>query len=478
MVLADTQTKTKTQTKTDPDLVAHLLRRAGFGADAAEIARYAALEYDDIVDRLVHPERFDDVDDELLGRYYPHLVANKDNPAVWNGRWIYRMLNTERPLQEKMTLFWHGILATGWTKSEHTPSMVNHVQMLRSNCLANFRQILLELSRDPAMIFWLDNNENHGASINENYGREILELFSMGIGNYTEDDIKNAARAFTGWTFTQPLPLYPFGHYEARFLYREDDHDAGEKEFLGNRGNFDGKDIIDIIARQEATARFVSRHLYAFFVADDAQVPAWSIQGPRDPQAIQTLVDAWFENDADIRHVMSVLLKSDFFKNARYEKVKSPTEFVANVLKVSGDHRYPDPGLETFEGTLMAMGQKLMDPPTVEGWHTGKEWIDGGTLTERVNFAVDTLSDTAKPGFRNLVATLQASEQPVPEGAFVQAVLEFLCRLEVSDETRATLQAHAITQGPLDFAADADDAEKRVVQMLALAVATREFQFE
>ena len=465
-------------TKTDKDLVAHLLRRAGFGADAAEIERYAGIPYDDIVDRLVNPEQCIDVPEDLLGRYYPHIAANKDNTAVWNGRWIYRMINTDRPLQEKMTLFWHGILAAGWTKSEHTPSMVNHMQMLRENCLQNFRTILVELSKDPAMVFWLDNNENHGNAINENYGREILELFSMGIGSYSEDDIKNAARAFTGWTFTQPLPLYPFGHFEAEFLYREDDHDAGEKEFLGNKGNFNGDDIIDIIARQEATARFVSRHLYSFFVADEAQVPAWSIQPPRDPEAIQTLVDAWFESDADIRHVMSVLLKSDFFKEARYERVKSPTEFVANVLKISGDYRYPDPGLEAFEGTLIAMGQKLMDPPTVEGWHTGKEWIDGGTLTERVNFAVDTLSDTGKPGFRQLIDTLSGLDQPVAEGEFVDAVLTHLCRLVVSDETRGTLEAHAITQGALNFVTDPEGSEKRVLQMLNLAVATREFQFE
>ena len=464
-------------TKTDTDLIAHLLRRAGFGADTSEIAKYAAMDYDEVVDRFVNPELYEEVEDDLLGRYYPHLAANKDNPAVWNGRWIYRMLNTERPLEEKMTLFWHGVLATGWTKSEHTPSMVNHVAMLRANCLGNFRTILLELSKDPAMIFWLDNNENHGRSINENYGREILELFSMGIGNYTEDDIKNAARAFTGWTFKQPLPLYPFGHFEARFVYREDDHDPGEKEFLGQRGEFNGEHVIDIIARQEATARFVSRHLYSFFVADEAQVPAWSIQDPRDPEAIQTLVDAWFESDADIRHVMSVLLRSDFFKEARFERVKSPTEFVANVLKISGDYRYPDPGLESFEGTLIAMGQKLMDPPTVEGWHTGKEWIDGGTLTERVNFAVDTLSDPSKPGFQELVDELSSDEQPISPSVFVQAILDHLCRLEVSDETRATLEAHAITQGAPHFDDDPEGSIQKVVQMLTLAVSTREFQF-
>ena len=124
------------------------------------------------------------------------------------------------------------------------------------------------------------------------------------------------------------------------------------------------------------------------------------------------------------------------------------------------------------------MGQKLMDPPTVEGWHAGKEWIDGGTLTERVNFAVETLSDTSKPGFRELVANLKACDQPVYEGVFVDTVLRHLCRLEVKDETRGTLQAHAITQGALDFDNDPEGSEKRVLQMLNLAVATREFQFE
>ena len=469
-----------TQTKTDLDLVAHLLRRAGFGADTAEIERYSIKSYDDIVDDLVNPERFPDIEDDLLGRFYPHIAANKDNPGVWNGRWIYRMINSQRPLEEKMTLFWHGVLATGWTKSEHSPSMVNHIQMLRENCLANFRTILLELSKDPAMIFWLDNNENHGQSINENYGREILELFSMGIGNYTEDDIKNAARAFTGWTFKQPLPLYPFGHFEAKFIYREDDHDNGEKEFLGHKGNFNGEDIINIIAQQEATARFVSRHLYNFFVEDEPQVPAWSIQPPNNPDAIQTMVNAWFESDADIRHVVSVMLKSDFFKEARMKKVKSPTEFVANVLKVSGDYRYPEPGLEVFEGTLIAMGQKLMDPPSVEGWHTGKEWIDGGTLTERVNFAVETLSDASKPGIRMIIDKIRNMESPITPEKFVDSILESLCRLDVSDDTRDTLIAHAYEAGDLKFASEIEiqNSEERILQIVALAVSAREYQFE
>ena len=468
-----------TASTTDLALMAHLLRRAGFGADRDQLERYAEKSYEDVVDDLLNPERFDEPEDEVLSRFYPHLHANKDNPAVWNGRWFYRMVNTERPLEEKMTLFWHGVFATGWTKSEHTPTMVQHIQMLRTNGMANFRTLLLGISRDPATIFWLDNNENHGSSINENYGREILELFSMGIGNYTEDDIKNAARAFTGWTYEQPIPLYPYGQRDVEFLFRADDHDNDEKTFLGHTGNLDGNDIIDIIATQEATARFIGRHLYNFFVADEAQVPAWSIEPPVDPAAIDDLVKTWMDSDADIRAVLRTLFTSDWFKAARFKRVKSPTEFVAAVLKLSGDYREPDTDLHKLEGTIVAMGQKLMDPPSVEGWHTGKEWIDGGTLTERVNYAIDTLNDPEKPGVRAIVDRIRSGDDATSPAQFVDSLLDLVGPLELESETRDTLLAHAEKDGPLEWGSDesASASTERVVQLLTLVVSAREYQF-
>ena len=468
-----------TASTTDLALMAHLLRRAGFGADRDQLERYAEKSYEDVVDDLLNPERFDEPEDEVLSRFYPHLHANKDNPAVWNGRWFYRMVNTERPLEEKMTLFWHGVFATGWTKSEHTPTMVQHIQMLRTNGMANFRTLLLGISRDPAMIFWLDNNENHGSSINENYGREILELFSMGIGNYTEDDIKNAARAFTGWTYEQPIPLYPYGQRDVEFLFRADDHDNDEKTFLGHTGNLDGNDIIDIIATQEATARFIGRHLYNFFVAAEAQVPAWSIEPPVDPAAIDDLVKTWMDSDADIRAVLRTLFTSDWFKVARFKRVKSPTEFVAAVLKLSGDYREPDTDLHKLEGTIVAMGQKLMDPPSVEGWHTGKEWIDGGTLTERVNYAINTLNDPEKPGVRAIVDRIRSGDDATSPAQFVDSLLDLVGPLELESETRDTLLAHAEKDGPLEWGSDesASASTERVVQLLTLVVSAREYQF-
>ena len=467
-----------TAAATDLSLMAHLLRRAGFGSDRAELERYAERSYEDVVEDLLNPDRFEEPEDEILARFYPHLQANKDNPAIWNGRWFYRMINTDRPLEEKMTLFWHSVFATGWTKSEHTPTMVDHIQMLRTSCMANFRTLLLGISRDPAMIFWLDNNENHGTAINENYGREILELFSMGIGNYSEDDIKNAARAFTGWTYEQPIPLYPFGHFDVNFRFRADDHDSSEKTFLGHTGNFDGEDIIDIIAKQEATARFIGRHLYNFFVADEAQVPAWSIEPPANPEAIDELAKTWMESDADIRAVLRTLFTSDWFKEARFTHVKSPTEFVAAVLKLSGEFAEPARNLHKLEATIVTMGQKLMDPPSVEGWHTGKEWIDGGTLTERINYAVDTLNDPNKPGVKAIIDRVRASGHVTPT-ELVNQLLELAGLLEIDAATGEALIAHAESEGELDWSSDStiEASTARVVRMLTLVVATREYQF-
>lgn len=460
-------------------LMAHLLRRAGFGSDRNELEKYAARSYEDVVDDLLNPERFDAPEDEILSRFYPHLHANKDNPAIWNGRWFYRMVNTDRPLEEKMTLFWHSVFATGWTKSEHTPTMVDHIQMLRTNCLANFRTLLLGISRDPAMIFWLDNNENHRNAINENYGREILELFSMGIGNYTEDDIKSAARAFTGWTYDTPVALYPFGHFDVKYRFRADDHDGGQKTFLGHTGNLDGEDIINIIAKQEVTARFIGRHLYNFFVADEAQVPAWSIAPPADPSAIDDLAKAWIDSDADMKVVMRTLFNSEWFKAARFKHVKSPAEFVASVLKLSGEYAEPAPDLHKLEGTIVTMGQKLMDPPSVEGWHTGKEWIDGGTLTERVNYAIDTLNNPDKPGVKAIIDRISSQGNLTTPEQLVDNILDLIGPLEVESGTRDTLVAHAQVDGVLDWSSGtaAEISTARVVQMLTLVVSAREFQF-
>ena len=181
------------------------------------------------------------------------------------------------------------------------------------------------------------------------------------------------------------------------------------------------------------------------------------------------------DSDADIKEVLRTMFTSEWFKAARFKHVKSPTEFVAGVLKLSGDYREPTEGLHALEAVITAMGQKLMDPPSVEGWHTGKEWIDGGTLTERVNYAVDTLNSSAKPGVQSIIARVRNSGDSSPE-SFVDAVLNLVGPLEVESSTREALINHANTEGPLDWSNESF-ASDRVVQMITLVVSTREYQF-
>ena len=460
---------------TDIALLAHLMRRAGFGATRTELEERSKSSYEEIVEDLLHPERTPPLDEELFMRYYMHSGASID---MARGRWLWRMINTPRPLEEKMTLFWHHVFATGEGKSEHPPSSIAQIETFRRICLSDMRTILVELSKDPAMIFWLDNNENHMGEPNENYGRELLELFSMGVGNYTEDDIKNAARAFTGWTFTQPIPLYPSGQYDSRFEYRPEDHDDSEKSFLGHTGRFDGEDIIDIVVKQQATAGFLARHLYNFFVADEPQVPAWKTVAPQDQDAIDTLRTAYFDSDGDMPSVLRVLFNSDFFKEARFRRVKSPAELVVGIVRLVGTHRSPEPGIMELDGAAAAMGQMLMNPPTVEGWHTGKEWIDGGTLNERVNFAANQVADLNKPGVREIVDRLKANGSTLTPSELVDRCLDLTGPVEVSDETHRGLMRRAESHGDLRFDTDAhrEEAAQGISRMLQLIVSSREYQ--
>ncbi len=453
-------------------LVAHLMRRAGAGVTPSELDALAQRPYEEIVEDLVHPD-LGDGDDDLIFRYFPSL-ANSDTPWPWSARWIYWMVNSESPLREKMALFWHHVFATAWFKGEHGPSMPVHIEMFRKHGLANMRELLHELSTDPLMIFWLDNVESFRDAPNENYGRELLELFSMGVGNYTEDDIKAAAYSFTGWTFEQPIPLYPHGGYPARFVYRDDLHDHSEKEFLGHKGDFNGDDIIDIIEQQPATGRFIGRHLYNFFVKDEPGVSAWSVTDPGDPEAVAELASAFAESNGDLRAVMRVLFNAEWFKEARYERVKCPAEWVAGAYKLSGKLGVPQPEMWNLHMTMGAMGQTLMDPPSVEGWHTGKEWIDGGTLMERINFASKLVSDPSTPGVQELIGRLQQQGASSPE-ELVDAALDFVGPLEVSETTRAALLEAASDGGALDFSDES--GSQRAAQALRLVIASPEYQF-
>ena len=457
-------------------LFAHLMRRAGFGATRSELEELAPKGYTAVVEDLLQPEQFPDIEDDVLRRYYLHLT-HPEQGKVWRARWVYRMINSKRPLEEKMSLFWHQVFATSDSKSVF--QVQYQIETFRRNGMSNLRDILTDLSKDPAMVYFLDNSENHKDEPNENYGRELLELFSMGVGNYTEDDIKATARAFTGWTFTQPIPLYPQGAFKAEFEYLEDDHDGSVKTFLGETGRFNGEDIIDIIVKQPATARFVSRHLYNFFVADEPQVPAWDELPPQDPEAIDALTRAYFDSGGEIRPMLRELFNSDFFKAARFKKVKSPAELVAGTIKMVGTYKFPDHGLLDLSVATALMGQELMNPPTVEGWHTGKEWIDGGILAERINFAVDRMVDVTEPGIQDIIGRLTGDGSSVSSSDLVDRCLDILGALDVGTDTRETLLKYVESGGECRFDTEAarEKMSARIGRMLQLIVASREYQF-
>jgi uncharacterized protein (DUF1800 family) len=454
------------ESNTDPALIAHLYRRAGFGTTRDQIDQLSEQSYEDIVEFLLDPTPETGVPNDDLTRY-----LGGEAPHAYLAIWLYRMLNSRNQLQEKMALFWHGVFATGLVKNEHILSSSNQIEMFRRNGMSGMREILMDLAKDPAMIFWLDNNENHLGEPNENWGRELLELFSLGVGNYSEIDIKHASRAFTGWTFAQSPPLYPHGYYAADFLFREDDHDNGEKEFMGHKGNLDGGDIIDIIVEQPACAAFICRHLYNFFVADEPQVPSWNDLDPLDPELIDAMSKAFIDSDGEVKSTLRVMFNSDSFKNARSKKVKSPIEMVAGVLMLTGEHTDFKPGLAKYpQSTTFTMGQILLDPPTVEGWHTGKEWIDGGNLTERINFAVEEFSDGLSPGIKAIIDRIVASGSLETPELFVDSALDVLGPIAVEDSTReALIQFAANTEG--------EEERSRSIRMLRLIVSTPDFQY-
>ena len=371
-------------------LMTHLMRRAGFGATRTEIEGLVSQGYEETVDQLLRPEGQPDIDEALFFRYHPmaDVICSGDPNTLPHAQlnWLFRMVNTKRPLREKMALFWHHVFATGNDKVTNADAMQTQVEMFREHGMGNYRDLLLLLARDPAMIFWLDNQENHKRAPNENWGRELLELFSVGVGNYTEEDVLECSRAFTGWTFSGQVTGIQLGPIPWKFEYRPENHDNGEKTFLGHTGNFNGEDIIDIIVQQPACATFIMRHLYNFFVADEPEVPKWPNEPPGDPGAIELLSEVFINSGYEMRPVLHTLFNSDFFKQAMYQKVRSPVEVVVGTVKLTGELGGPDPHWGDMYKESGTMGQDLLNPESVEGWHTGKEWINSGALIKPGQF--------------------------------------------------------------------------------------------
>ena len=462
----------------DIALMAHLMRRAGFGARYEELEERAAKGYEATVEELLHPEdNPDGLEMDLAERYFiewNHHTRGLPEYTAW------RMINSRAALVEKMTLFWHGILCTADSKTQSYITSHVELEMFRRCGMGSFRDMLLEISKDPAMIYYLDNCLSHKGAINENYGRELLELFSMGVGmdgkfNYTEDDVKECARAFTGWTIANGIPGQPYGRYEGRFVYNPADHDDGEKTFLGETGDFNGEDIIDIICKQPSAARFLSRHLYRYFIADDAQVPSWMDTPPVDPETIKMLEDEYFRSNYDIRSMLRVLFHSDAFMNARFSRIKSPIETVIGTLRLAGDWTSPKPGFEWIFDEMKFMGQEILNPPSVEGWHTGQEWIDGGTLVHRINFTAEFVADLSHPGIQSIIARLAHATPVITPDQLVDGCLQYMGHYELADDTRNMLIDQAGQSGDLNTSSE--EFPEQVTKTMQMIVATKEYLY-
>ena len=353
----------------DQRRVAHLFRRAGFGVTAAELKESLGKSPADLVDALLNatqPEEF--LADMRTLADSAIATGNVQQLSAW---WVYRMLSTPAQALEKLTLFWHGHFATSAEKVTEPILMLQQNELLRTHAFGDFSQLLLEISRDPAMLVYLDSATNRKAHPNENFAREIMELFCLGEGNYSEADIRELARCFTGWEIRRN-----------EFRFNRFQHDTGTKSILGQTGNFKGEDGVQIVLAQNSAAEFICRKLVKFYVMDDPEP---------DSLLIAPLAALMRHSGMQIRPVVQRILSSNLFFSAASvgRKIRSPVELAIGFL------RSLEGSANSFELAehLQLLGQGLLYPPSVKGWDGGRTWINSSTLLGRSNLVRRLITD-------------------------------------------------------------------------------------
>lgn len=390
----------------------HLLCRAGFGGMIAEVEELAEAGLDAAVDSLVEfdripttpvrPDMFDkDIvrpgnaeerrevqrarqggDESVLERFRMQIQmrqrADRQQIGSIQEWWLQRILSTPRPLEEKMTLFWHGHFATNYRGTEDSYHMFLQNQLFRRHALGNFADLCFGIIRDPAMLRFLNNDRNRRQAPNENFARELMELFTLGEGNiYTERDIKEAARALTGYTFD-----------DDEFVFRREWHDTASKRFMGQMGVFDGDDIVRIILSKAVVAQFICMKLYRYFVND-------AVTLSREAQAvIREMAAELTRSKGELRPVLKAVFRSQHFYETRHlgGMIKSPVQVLAEAVRTLG---LPVTNVRPLVAALAAMGQNLFFPPSVKGWEIGRSWINTSTLFARQNVFLMLLRDRA-----------------------------------------------------------------------------------
>jgi uncharacterized protein (DUF1800 family) len=433
---------------------AHLLRRAGFGAAPKTIRVAAQSGLAETTEALLYPERTPDHFDDAafvrrLAAQLPSQVKGRLGTQVIKLWWVHRMLMTRNPLLEKMTLFWHRHFTSNLPN--HGDDMFAQNQLFRAHALGNFRTLALAVSRDPAMLRYLNGSENYKAHPNENYARELMEIYTTGIGHYTEDDVKASARAFSGWNLAG-----------ADFHFDPLQHDNGPKTFLGRTGNWNGDDIVSILVAHPATARRLCTQLFAYLAYPDPE-----------PSIVEALVRTYYAGGYEVRPIVRQILTSPAFygPTARGAIIKSPVQFTIGTIKMLGVElafemplalREPTPTmdaaavdapaqrdtpLDLLNSAVLAMhsmGQDIFAPPTVKGWDDGEAWINATTLMNRVAFG-NRLAQ-ARPLYSPIQSYVHdyAARTPVPLAtAWVDCLTTTLGPLQIDPRARALLVAYA-----------------------------------
>ncbi|HKY21225.1 MAG TPA: DUF1800 domain-containing protein [Vicinamibacterales bacterium] len=471
----------------DPN-IQHLLRRAGFGATAAEAASYGQRGLASTIDELVDFGRVADDVDERFAANEPLSPSTVINDA--RQRWLYRMVHTRRPLQEKMALFWHNYFATAYSKvagrvggleatrmlaaksTEHPAGLRGQLELFRDYALPNFRDLLVEIAKNPAMLVWLDGRNNTKARPQENFAREVMELFTIGIGQFVEADVYAGARVFTGWNLQRignaddPNAFY-------QFVYNAGQHDTDAKAFSfpiyqdGSRtiparasagGMQDGLDLLAALARHPETARRLARRLWAFFVSE--------IQTP-DPAFVEQIATVYLQGDCHMASaVRAVLLSRDFgLPSNHFARYSWPVEYVVRALKEVGSAGYP---LNSALSPLANMGQQLFEPPDVGGWTLGPSWFSTAAMLARMNFASNLIGRQ-----RTDIGRAASGNGPTPE-----ALLSFyLDRLTPAPYEPAAYEALlAYLRGSTPWTGTEAQLRVKAPGLLHLIVGSSEYQ--
>ena len=446
--------------------IAHLLRRAGFGLNAADADTWNQLGVTGAVGRLVDYESVaDDVDDHIGGAGYLGTVSRgpfDPDYRIFDARqrWLFRLVHTERPLQEKMALFWHNHFATGFGKiaGQIGPPAASRalaakptippsgprgqLELFRQHALGNFEELLRNVSQDPAMVAWLDGDTNTREKPQENYARELMELFTMGVDHYTESDVYEGARVFTGWNL-RPVGFDREDRREryAAFFYNQFQHDTEAKTFSfpiypdGGRtipprpalvGMQDGYELIAALVRHPETGPRMARKLYAFFVNEF---------DPPDEALVQQLSDTYYASGFDMREVVRELLLSTAFNDPvnHWARYSWPVEFAARMIREVGWSGF---SAAAAMDPLANMGQNLFEPPDVAGWSLGPAWFSTGTMLARMNFAA-ALAENQRFALSGAALGSGATAD-----SFLNHFLDTLTLPDLSSEVRTTLLEH------------------------------------